>query len=115
LWTNLAATNENNREEIMYSQGAINTGAIVCKWFDKYSHEIPRQGREAVAFLSRLFSERRADRVYDPKEKRLEDIVRIAMGIRRTLSRELRSWRDADGLSSEVPNLTQMRQNLTSC
>jgi DNA ligase-4 len=55
--------------------------AAVHAWFDKYESSIPRQGPAAVAFLSCLFPERRADRVFGLKEKRLEDIIKQALGL----------------------------------
>jgi DNA ligase 4 len=72
-------------------------GTIIRGWFDKYSQNIPRQGREAVAFLSCLFPERRADRVYELKESRLEEIIKTAIGISRTRMKELGNWRHEDG------------------
>jgi DNA ligase-4 len=50
----------------------------VIAWFNKHNGSIPRQGSAAVAFLSCLFPERRPDRVYDLREKRLEAIVQQA-------------------------------------
>ena len=72
-------------------------GTIIRGWFDKHSQDIPRQGREAVAFLSCVFPERRADRMYDLQESRLEGIIQTAIGIGKTRMRELRNWRDSDG------------------
>ena len=72
-------------------------GTIIRCWFDTYSQNIPRQGLEAVAFLSCVFPERRADRVYELKESRLEGIIQTAMGIGKTRMKELRNWRDTDG------------------
>jgi hypothetical protein len=88
-------------------QGAVDTGVIVCERLDKYSHKIPCQGHEAVIFLSCLFLERWADRIYDPKENRLEDIVRIAMG----------TWPSEQEVTAKTPLTLDMlcKSTLTSC
>jgi DNA ligase-4 len=75
---------------------ADKSNAIVRAWFDKYDLQIPRRGREAVAFLSCLFPERRADRVYGLKESRLEGIIQHALGLGASSLKELRSWRHPD-------------------
>ena len=51
---------------------------ILNAWFDKHDAIIPRQGSEAVAFLSCMFPERRADQVYNLREAKLEVIVQRA-------------------------------------
>ena len=48
---------------------------ILNAWFDKHDAIILRQGFEAVAFLSCMFPERRADQVYNLREAKLEAIV----------------------------------------
>jgi DNA ligase-4 len=48
---------------------------IINIWFNKYDSIIPRYGSEAVTFLSYIFLERRADRVYNLREAKLEAIV----------------------------------------
>jgi DNA ligase-4 len=48
----------------------------VHSWFNDHDHIIPRQGPEAVAFLSCPFPERRTDRVFELQERRLEPIIK---------------------------------------
>ena len=69
-----------------FKLGSLNTGS-----------KIPRKGPEAVAFLSCLFPERRADRVYGLQERRLEGILKGGLGLGATGMKELLRWRDEDG------------------
>ncbi len=73
----------------------------VRRWFDKYASTIPRNGPAAVAFLSCLFPERRADRLCKIKETRLEGILQSALGLGATRIKDSRRWREADS-----PNFT---------
>jgi hypothetical protein len=50
-----------------------------------------------LAFLSCLFPERRADRVFNLREKRLESIIKQAQGLGSTRLRQLQNWRASDG------------------
>ncbi|KAF2195616.1 hypothetical protein K469DRAFT_681899 [Zopfia rhizophila CBS 207.26] len=59
------------------------SNVIVVSWFNKHDRIIPREGPGAVAFLSCLFPERRADRVFNLQEKRLESIIKQAQGLDR--------------------------------
>lgn len=70
---------------------------IIISWFNKHDRQIPRHGSAAVAFLSCLFPERRADRVYNVQEKRLEMIIGRTLGLSTIRMKHLRSWRDANG------------------
>jgi DNA ligase 4 len=70
---------------------------IVNVWFDKHDSIIPRHGSEAVAFLSCMFPERRADRVYNLREAKLEAIVQHALGLGTTRLKELRWWEQTNG------------------
>lgn len=53
------------------SAGADPDLRTITTWFNAHHNAIPRKGSSAVAFLSCLFPERRVDRVYGLKEKRL--------------------------------------------
>ena len=67
-------------------------------WFDKHDSIIPRHGSEAVAFLSCMFPERRADRVYSLREAKLEAIIQRALGLGTTRLKELRWWKQTNGV-----------------
>jgi DNA ligase-4 len=73
---------------------------ITVSWFGKHDQIIPREGSGAVAFLSCLFPERRADRVFDLRENRLESIIKHAQGLGATRLKQLQSWRSKDGADS---------------
>jgi DNA ligase 4 len=80
---------------------------IIIHWFNQHDHNIPRHGTAAVAFLSCLFPERRADRVYNIQEKRLEKIVGRSLLLSSTRLTHLSSWRKQDG-----PEFAQTVQNI---
>lgn len=54
---------------------------IVKDWFADYQESINRQDVDAIALLSTLLPERRTDRVFSIREKRLESIVASACGL----------------------------------
>lgn len=64
---------------------------IVKDWFTEHREEIHRQDVDAVALLSTLLPERRTDRVFSIREKRLESIVAKACGLG-TRKTKLRRW-----------------------
>jgi DNA ligase 4 len=70
---------------------------IINSWFNKHAAQIPRHGAAAVAFLSCLFPERRADRVYNIQEKRLEKILGRILMLGTTRLAHLSSWRIPSG------------------
>ena len=74
---------------------SVNTQAV-ASWFSKNDQIIPREGPEAVAFLSCLFPERRPDRVFNLQEKSLESIIKRAQGLGATRFKALRNWRTKD-------------------
>ena len=84
---------------------SLNTGKVealdartVVAWFNKHDGLIPRRGPEAVAFLSCLFPERRPDRVFNLRERRLESIVQQAQCLGKTRLKDLQNWRTSDGV-----------------
>jgi DNA ligase 4 len=79
------------------AQAKNSDAPIIISWFNKHSREIPRHGIDAVAFLSSLFPERRADRCYNIQEKGLEKIVGRSLLLSTTRLRHLASWRTANG------------------
>lgn len=64
---------------------------IVKDWFTEHREEIARQDVDAVAILSTLLPERRTDRVYSIREKKLESIIASACGLG-TRKTKLRRW-----------------------
>lgn len=54
---------------------------IVKEWFADHHESINRQDVDAVALLSTLLPERRTDRIFSIREKRLEAIVASACGL----------------------------------
>jgi DNA ligase 4 len=70
---------------------------IINSWFNKHVARIPRHGAAAVAFLSCLFPERRADRAYNIQEKRLEKIIGRILMLGTSRLTHLSSWRTPNG------------------
>lgn len=69
----------------------------VRTWFNVHDRLIPRHGPQAVAFLSCLFPERRPDRVFNIQERRLEPIIKRALGLGTARLKELQHWRSQNG------------------
>lgn len=78
-------------------KGNVSQTSIIVSWFKKYQDQIPRHGESAVAFLSSLFPERRADRVYNVQEARLERVVGRSLALGTTRLTRLRSWKTDGG------------------
>jgi hypothetical protein len=49
--------------------------SYVHDWFERYKSDMQCWGRSALALLSCLFPEKRADRVYGMRAQQLEDII----------------------------------------
>lgn len=64
---------------------------IVNDWFTKHQNRLDR-GVDRVALLSTLLPERRTDRVFNIKQKRLESIVIKACGLGHSRIEQLRKW-----------------------
>ena len=94
----LQSLDDNRVQKKVTSSRAKNPDiAIIISWFNKHDRQIPRHGRPAVSFLSCLFPEHRADRVYNVQEKRLEKIVGRSLQLGTTRLARLSSWRTANG------------------
>jgi DNA ligase 4 len=65
---------------------------IVEEWFSKHNHLLPRQGPEALAFLSCLLPERVPQRSYFVKEDRLVKLIARAHGLVTNRYRLLEEW-----------------------
>ncbi|ERF70354.1 hypothetical protein EPUS_07619 [Endocarpon pusillum Z07020] len=93
----LQSLDDNRIKKVTYPRSKNSDIPIIVSWFNKHDRQIPRCGKEAVAFLSCLFPERRADRVYNVQEKRLEKIIGRSLGLGRTRVIHLSWWRTANG------------------
>lgn len=58
------------------------------------------QGQKLLLFLSCLFPEQRADRVFNLQERRLEPIIKQAQGLGATRLKKLQNWRSRDGMAA---------------
>lgn len=83
---------ENNRRKVRNANRAqeLDNSTIVA-WFRRHSKLVPRQGSSAIAFLSCLFPERRADRIFGLGAKRLEKIIQQAQCLGMSRMDELRN------------------------
>jgi DNA ligase 4 len=94
----LQALDDNRvKKKASHSRAKDTDGAIIISWFNKHHSIIPRHGPPAVAFLSCMFPERRADRVYNTQEKRLERIIGRTLFLSTTRMAHLASWRTGHG------------------
>ena len=85
------------QQRTSYAQREDHNPRIVTTWYQRYSDHIERHGYEGLAFLSALLPERRADRTYNLKEKRLTNIFGSALCLGGSRLQELRRWETRGG------------------
>ncbi|KFA53376.1 hypothetical protein S40293_09397 [Stachybotrys chartarum IBT 40293] len=79
----------------------------VVSGFYKHNEAIPRQGSEAIAFLSCLFPERRPDRVFCLSAIQLEKIIERAQCLGSSRLKDLQRWKANDDCEPRLgPNVT---------
>lgn len=81
-------------EQISSSSNPRNRDMTIQMWFQQHAPDIPRQGPGGLALSSCLFPERRADRVYGLRERKLEGIITKAAGLGSGRVSELRRLQD---------------------
>jgi DNA ligase-4 len=67
-------------------------GTIISDWFRAHQATFARNGNLSGPLLSTLLPEKRTDRVYNLKEKRLQTIIGRALGLGRSRLAELSRW-----------------------
>ena len=77
-------------EQLSPSKKPDERDRVIQSWFQQHNPAILRQGPGALALLSCLFPDKRADRVYGLREVKLEGIVVKAAGLGHTRVSELR-------------------------
>ena len=82
-------------EQLSPSRKPDERDRIIQLWFHRHNPQILRQGSGALALLSCLFPEKRADRVYGLREVKLEGIIVKAAGLGRTRVSELRHLQES--------------------
>ena len=85
----------------------------VLSWFNKHNEAIPRQGPEAVAFLSCLFPERRPDRVFGLPTRQLEGIIQRAQCLGASRMKDLQRWKTDNG--SDFASCVERVMVVTDC
>ena len=87
------------RKVLPTSRGANPDLRTITTWFNQHTSKISRSGPSAIAFLSCLFPERRVDRVYGLRERKLTKTLArcLCLGVQRRLQFE-RSVLDGDDI-----------------
>jgi DNA ligase 4 len=67
---------------------------IIRDWFRTHQALILREDQDATALLSTLLPEKRTDRVYFIKEKRLQTIIGRGLGLGRSRIQQLGRWQE---------------------
>src|SRR6266536_6154900 len=81
----------NRAKSLKPARVRIHDGRTIVAWFNRHDHLIPREGPEAVAFLSCLFPDRGPDRVFNLQEKRLESTIQQAQCLGATRMKDFAS------------------------
>lgn len=82
------------------------TVQIVNGWFDRHGEKLA-QDVDNVALLSTLLPERRTDRVFNIKHKRLEHIVARACLLGSSRKERLRRWETQPGSGNDLPECVE--------
>lgn len=72
--------------------GVRTTADIIREWFRTHHPLISRDDQDPTALLSTLLPEKRSDRVYFLKEKRLQTIIGRGLGLGRYRIQQLSRW-----------------------
>lgn len=67
---------------------------IIRDWFKTHHALISREDQDATALLSTLLPEKRTDRVYFIKERRLQTIIGRGLGLGRSRIQQLGRWQE---------------------
>lgn len=88
-------------EDNLGARAGVRTYAdILREWFAAHRAQLLAPNHDAAALLSTLLPEKRTDRVYSMKEKRLQTVIGRALGLGRSRIFQLGRWSDpASGLT----------------
>ncbi|KAH8800802.1 hypothetical protein F5884DRAFT_626186, partial [Xylogone sp. PMI_703] len=104
---------ENRTKSLSASKISDLDSKTVVAWFSKHKGIIPRQGSEAVAFLSCLFPERRPDRVFGLRVGQLERIIQRAQCLGSSRMMDLKRWKTGDSL--DFASCVEQVISITDC
>ncbi|KAH8800850.1 hypothetical protein F5884DRAFT_838055 [Xylogone sp. PMI_703] len=104
---------ENRAKSLSASKISDLDSKTVVAWFSKHKGIIPRQGSEAVAFLSCLFPERRPDRVFGLRVGQLERIIQRAQCLGSSRMMDLKRWKTGDSL--DFASCVEQVMSITDC
>lgn len=85
-------------EQLSCSKDPNGHESSVHDWFERHRSNIQRQGQPALALLSSLLPEKRADRVYGLRARQPEDVITKAACLGPTRISELRRLQGRDGM-----------------
>lgn len=80
-------------EDNQNARSGVRTSAdIMREWFARHRPQILREDHDAAALLSTLLPEKRSDRVYLIREKKLQTVIGRALGLGRSRISQLGRW-----------------------
>src|ERR1044071_4023430 len=74
--------------------GVKTSASIIEEWFRKHQALLHRPGFKSATLLSALLPEKRSDRVYFIREKKLQILIGRGLGIGRSRITQLGRWTD---------------------
>ncbi|KAK4225019.1 hypothetical protein QBC38DRAFT_531785 [Podospora fimiseda] len=102
---------EDNR---LARKGVTTSSIIIQEWFGKNQTELQRNETRTAAILSTLFPEKRTDRVYNIREKKLQSLIARGLCLGRSRIAQLGRWslhgtgvdlaECVEGIVKETPN-----------
>jgi DNA ligase 4 len=83
-------------EDNLRARSGVRTNAdIIREWFRTHHGLIAREDQDATPLLSTLLPEKRSDRVYFIKERRLQTIIGRGLGLGRSRIQQLGRWQES--------------------
>lgn len=77
---------------------AVKRENVVRRWFRQHESNFPGRGPAVLALMSCLFPEKRPERVYGFRERRLEAVIVKTLGLGRSRTAELHQLQEQQGL-----------------
>ena len=102
-------------EDNQGARSGVRTPAhIVQEWFRRHQGLLGRDDHDATALLSTLLPEKRSDRVYFIREKKLQTVIGRSLGLGRSRIQQLGRW-DRPGSGIDLADCVESILKETVC
>lgn len=95
--------------------GLRSNASIVQEWFRAHQAQFYRDDHDSAALLSALLPEKRTDRVYCIREKRLQIVIGRALGLGRSRIAQLARWSNPEARIDLAESVESILKETVSC